>query len=160
MNKTQYIPIWLIFIQTKIFMSYKKLFIFHFFCLIIYSCSVAPEKKFQIIDPDDSGIHFSNTIISNDTFNVVDFYYIYNGGGVGIGDFNNDGLQDVFFSSNEVANELYLNEGNFKFMDITETAGVKAEDIWSQGNINCRHKSWRLAGYLRVRLHSQFSSKT
>lgn len=114
-------------------MSYKKLFIFHFFCLIIYGCSVAPEKKFQIIDPDDSEIHFSNTIISNDTFNVVDFYYIYNGGGVGIGDFNNDGLQDVYFSGNEVRNELYLNEGDFKFKNITEPAGVKAEDIWSQG---------------------------
>jgi hypothetical protein len=114
-------------------MSYKKLFIFHFICLIIYGCSVAPENKFHIISPDDSGIHFSNTIIPNDTFNVIDFYYIYNGAGVGIGDFNNDGLQDVYFSGNEVANQLYLNKGDFKFEDITEISGTAAEDIWGQG---------------------------
>lgn len=101
--------------------------------LSLYGCNGSQEKKFQIISPEESGIHFSNTIISNDTFNVVDFYYIYNGGGVGIGDFNNDGLQDIYFSGNEVSNQLYLNKGNFKFEDITEVAVVGAGDIWSQG---------------------------
>ena len=83
-------------------MNYKQLFIFHIFSFIIYSCSVAPEKKFNVIASEDSGIDFSNTISSNDTFNVIDFYYIYNGGGLAIGDFNNDNLQDVYFSGNEV----------------------------------------------------------
>lgn len=114
-------------------MHYSRVFIFYFSSLIIYGCSTTPDKKFQVIDPNDSGIHFANTIVSNDTFNVIDFYYIYNGGGVGIGDFNNDGLQDVYFSGNEVANQLYLNKGNFRFDEITEVAGVGASDIWSQG---------------------------
>ena len=55
-------------------------------------------KRFEIVDLKSSGIDFSNTIVATDTFNVIDFYYIYNGGGVGIGDFNNDGLQDVYFA--------------------------------------------------------------
>lgn len=115
-------------------MRYCKLIYFTLGLLILYGCSSGrKEKKFQIIDPNDSGIHFANTIVSNDTFNVIDFYYIYNGGGLGIGDFNNDGLQDVYFGGNEVSNKLYLNEGDFKFNDVTEIAGVSADDIWSQG---------------------------
>ncbi len=108
-------------------------FILAFFVLVA-GCSKAPsDKKFKIISSEQSGIDFSNSIEVNDTFNVIDFYYIYNGGGVGIGDFNNDGLQDVYFSGNQVFNKLYLNEGEFQFNDITKAAGVEASDIWSQG---------------------------
>ena len=103
--------------------------------LITFGCTKPPDKLFQVIPPEYSNIDFSNTIVSNDTFNVVDFYYIYNGGGVGIGDFNNDGLQDVYFSGNEVKNELYLNKGDFKFQNISSEANVEAADIWSQGII-------------------------
>jgi len=91
------------------------------------------DKKFSVISPENSGIQFSNDIQANDTFNVIDFYYIYNGGGVGIGDFNNDGLQDIYFSGNQVSNKMYLNQGNFHFKDISKVAGVEAADIWSQG---------------------------
>lgn len=123
-------------------MNFRHLFNILLVCLLAFSCTTGNEdKKFQRIPAASSGINFSNTIEATDTFNVIDFYYIYNGGGLGIGDFNNDGLQDVYFGGNEVSNKLYLNQGEFKFKDITEIAGVAAEDIWSQGiaivDINC-----------------------
>ncbi len=88
---------------------------------------------FEVIRPDHSGITFSNNLSENDTLNVMDFYYIYNGAGLGIGDFNNDGLKDVYFSGNQVSNQLYLNKGGLKFENVTVEANVAAEDIWGQG---------------------------
>jgi len=102
--------------------------------LLMGSCiDEQSTKKFEIISSEYSGIDFSNSITATDSFNVIDFYYIYNGGGLGIGDFNNDGLQDVYFSGNETSNKLYLNQGDFKFKDVSEIAGIQAENIWSQG---------------------------
>ena len=75
-------------------------------------------------------LHFNNKIIENDSINPLDVVNIYNGGGVGIGDFNNDGLQDIYFTGNMVPCKLYLNKGNFKFEDITEKAGVEG---WEDG---------------------------
>ena len=81
---------------------------------VITGCSLnSTDKKFEVIDASSSGIEFANSIVANDTFNVIDFYYIYNGGGVAIGDFNQDGLQDVYFTGNEVPNALYLNKGKY-----------------------------------------------
>ncbi len=91
------------------------------------------NKLFEQIDPSKSGIHFSNNITDNDTLNVLDIQNIYNGGGIGVGDFNNDGLQDLYFAGNMVSNKLYLNRGDFKFQDITEKAGVNGEAKWSRG---------------------------
>ncbi len=85
------------------------------------------------MDPRHSGINFSNTIVDNDTLNVLDVENIYNGGGVGIGDFNNDGLQDVYFAGNMVSNKLYLNKGNFEFNDVTNEAAVTGEGHWCRG---------------------------
>ncbi len=82
---------------------------------------------------EQTGIQFSNRIIENDTMNILNFEYVYNGGGVGIADFNNDGLQDVFFSGNQVDNKLYLNKGNFKFEDISGTANINVKDRWCAG---------------------------
>lgn len=88
---------------------------------------------FEQISPDYSGVHFNNLISDNDSINILDIENIYNGGGVGIADFNNDGLQDIYFTGNVVANKLYLNKGNFKFEDITKQAGVDGEGRWSRG---------------------------
>lgn len=100
--------------------------------LLVASCKKDP-LLFEPISANYSGINFSNRITESDSFNVLTFEYIYNGGGVGVGDFNNDGWQDVFFSGNMVDNSLYLNKGDFKFEDITATAGVAGKDRWCSG---------------------------
>ncbi|MES1226750.1 MAG: VCBS repeat-containing protein, partial [Bacteroidota bacterium] len=72
---------------------------------------------------EKSGIDFINHIADTDSLNILEYLYYYNGGGVAIADFNNDGLADIYFTSNRESNKLYLNKGNLKFEDITEKAG-------------------------------------
>ena len=91
------------------------------------------DTLFENISSARSGITFNNRITENDSINPFDVVNIYNGGGVGIGDFNNDGLQDIFFSGNMVPCRLYLNKGNFHFEDITERAGVGGLGRWARG---------------------------
>ena len=88
---------------------------------------------FEQISSSHSGIHFNNQITENDSINPLDIVNIYNGGGVGIGDFNNDGLPDIYFTGNMVPNRLYLNKGDFKFEDITDKAGVNGTGRWGRG---------------------------
>ena len=82
---------------------------------------------------DNCGINFQNTVIDNKLENSFYFRNFYNGGGVGIGDINNDGLSDVILTSNMGENKLYLNKGNFKFEDITGKSGMKQDSMWSTG---------------------------
>jgi len=91
------------------------------------------SEGFSILSSAKSGITFSNNIVENETKNYFNFEYIYNGGGVAIGDINNDGLDDIYFSGNEVENKLYLNKGEMKFEDITTTAGVAVPQGWKTG---------------------------
>lgn len=105
-------------------------------CVFLYSCT-KPEGKvgktiFKKISSKETGLHFTNSIEENDTVNLIVNEYSYMGGGVGIGDFNNDGLQDIFFSANQVSSRLYINEGKNHFKDITEMAGVKTNK-WCTG---------------------------
>ncbi len=86
---------------------------------------------FQLMDK--TGIEFSNTVTDSKDFNIFTFRNFYNGGGAAIGDINNDGLADVFFTANMGSNKLFLNKGNFKFDDISEKAGFKNKDQWSTG---------------------------
>ena len=79
---------------------------------------------FELIDTAESGLNFVNVLIENDSLNVILYEYFYNGSGVSVGDINNDGLQDLFFSSNSAKSKLFLNKGDFKFEDITEPAGI------------------------------------
>lgn len=89
---------------------------------------------FMQMDPAKTGIWFQNLLPENDrSFNILDYLYYYNGGGVAIGDINNDGLPDIYFSANLGLNKLYLNKGNFVFEDITEKAGVKGLSEWRTG---------------------------
>jgi ASPIC and UnbV/FG-GAP-like repeat len=101
------------------------------FILIIGSCN--EKKLFKEVSSEHSSIHFNNHIPENDSMNVLDVSNIYNGGGVGIGDFNNDGLQDIYFTGNLVSNKLYVNKGKLKFEDITKEAGVGGEGRWCRG---------------------------
>ncbi|MBD0374761.1 MAG: VCBS repeat-containing protein [Flavisolibacter sp.] len=101
--------------------------------LFLTAIGCKSKQMFEQVDSSHSSIHFNNLIQDNDTFNVLDVENIYNGGGVGIGDFNNDGLQDIYFTGNAVPNKLYLNKGDFKFQDVTEQAGVTGDGRWSRG---------------------------
>jgi hypothetical protein len=103
-----------------------------FFMLLIVSCN-SNKPLFELVDANESGIHFNNEIKETDALNVLDISNVYNGGGVGIGDFNGDGLQDIYFTGNRVANKLYLNKGAFKFDDITNAAAVTGEGKWCRG---------------------------
>lgn len=82
---------------------------------------------------DNTGIEFSNNIQNTSDFNIFTYRNFYNGGGVAIGDINNDGLPDVFFTANMGSNKLYLNKGNFQFDDISEKAGFTNKEDWSTG---------------------------
>ncbi len=96
-------------------------------------CKHQPDTLFHIVPSSHSGIHFNNKIVENDSLNPIKVTNIYNGGGVGIGDFNNDGLQDIYFTGNVVSNKLYLNKGNLKFEDVTNEAKVTGEGRWCRG---------------------------
>ena len=91
----------------------KRLVVAVIFLVCIIGCKEKDTSLFTLVSPDYSGIHFKNDIIDTDSFNVLDVENIYNGGGAGIGDFNNDGLQDIFFTGNTVSCKLYLNKGDF-----------------------------------------------
>jgi len=82
------------------------------------------SNRFHKVESKASGIDFSNTLFVNDSVNGITFEYIYNGGGVAVGDVNNDGLKDLFFAGNMLSSELYLNQGNLKFKKVTTEAGV------------------------------------
>jgi ASPIC and UnbV/FG-GAP-like repeat len=111
----------------------KPGFIFLFLLVVgLISCS-RKHPLFREISSDQSGVHFNNLITENDSLNPADNVNVYNGGGVGIGDFNRDGLPDIYFTGNMVSNKLYLNKGQFKFEDITEQAGVAGEGRWCKG---------------------------
>ncbi|PWH83781.1 RNA-binding protein [Algibacter marinivivus] len=91
------------------------------------------DVMFTNIPSSHSNINFQNKIKETPDFNFLNYSYIYNGGGVAVGDINNDGLEDIYFTSNQNSNKLYLNKGNFVFEDITESAGVKDDNGWSTG---------------------------
>src|SRR6478672_7719520 len=88
---------------------------------------------FHLLKPEETGIDFINEVVDTDSFNILTYRNFYNGGGVAIGDINNDSLPDIYFTSNQKKNKLYLNKGNFHFEDITEKAGVAGNMMWSTG---------------------------
>lgn len=101
--------------------------------LAIVGCQTdKPSYKFELLPASETGINFNNTIKESKDFNPLNYLYIYNGGGVGTGDINNDGLPDLFFAGNQVSSKLYLNKGNLTFMDITKSAGILSTG-WATG---------------------------
>ncbi len=99
--------------------------------LFLYSCG--NETVFTKLSAEETNIAFSNRITELDTMNVLTFEYVNNGGGVALGDFNNDKLVDVYFTGNQVDNKLYLNKGDFKFDDVSQKANVEAKGKWCSG---------------------------
>lgn len=113
---------------------FRKFLLLISFIVPLSSCMKEKDENslFTLVGSEVTGVDFSNTIYESDTFNIMTFGYIYNGGGVAVGDVNNDGLKDVFFAGNMVSSKLYLNKGNFQFEDITVEAGVAMEK-WATG---------------------------
>jgi hypothetical protein len=107
------------------------------FWILMVSCREKQQTLFTLLPSSQTGVKFANTIQENADFNIIDYYYVYNGGGVSVGDINNDGLPDLYFTGNQVADKLYLNkgktaDGELHFEDITATAGIKTGG-WSTG---------------------------
>jgi len=114
----------------------KNLFILLFVAVISYSCNSDKEESpnlFQLKDSATTGITFNNALEYTESLNPYTYRNFFNGGGVALGDINNDGLLDIYFTGNLVDNQLYLNKGNWQFEDITSKAGVSSEGVWSSG---------------------------
>jgi hypothetical protein len=105
--------------------------------LILTACKHDPAVKgpllFEALDSKRTGLIFNNKLSPTQEFNVFKYMYFYNGGGVGVADFNNDGKIDIFFAANQVANRLYLNKGGLQFEDVTKEAGIPVDSAWSTG---------------------------
>ena len=96
-------------------------------------CQTEKSKRFELTHLSATGIAFENTLTYTEEFNPYTYRNFYNGAGVALGDINNDGLLDIYFTGNIVDNKLFLNKGNWQFEDITATAGVACKDVWSTG---------------------------
>ncbi|MGE5944573.1 MAG: VCBS repeat-containing protein [Flavobacteriales bacterium] len=115
--------------------------IFFFTLLLLYSCQNDGIKKkettegtlFTLLPNEQTGIHFNNSVKETADFHALKYPYVYNGGGVAIADVNNDGFQDVYFTSNQESNKLYLNKGDLEFEDVTDKAGVSDMGGWTTG---------------------------
>lgn len=99
------------------------------------ACDGTPVEPalFSLVPPQASGVTFVNDLPEDSTFNILNYLYYYNGGGVAAGDIDNDGLADLYFTSNIGTDRLYRNKGNYRFEDITERAGVGAQEGWTSG---------------------------
>ena len=106
-------------------------------CCLLSSCGKEDSRSisplFQLVPASHSYVDFINELRDDENFNIIEYLYYYNGGGVAIGDINKDGLPDIYFSGNQVPNKLYLNKGNFIFEDITAKAGVVGTGNWKTG---------------------------
>jgi hypothetical protein len=103
------------------------------FALLLSSCNTR-KPLFVLIPHQTSGIEFENALLPTDSLNVLSYEYFYNGASVSVGDFNNDGLSDLFFSGNLVPNKLYLNQGNFKFTDVSAISNIENPGVWHSGS--------------------------
>lgn len=103
--------------------------------LLAAACDTAPEARFRALPAAQTGLDFANRLVDTDSFNILNYPYYYNGGGVAIGDVNGDGWPDLFLTANQQPNRLYLNQGGLRFVDVTETAGVGGQGDWTTGAV-------------------------
>ena len=101
--------------------------------LILSACTEKKEKLFDKVDSAHSGIHFKNSLESTPELNILTYLYYYNGGGVVSADFNNDGLKDLYFTSNQGEDKLYINKGGLEFEDVTKASKIANSGNWTTG---------------------------
>lgn len=113
----------------------KNILLLHFFVLIFFSCTSKNQEPvlFETLTSKETGLKFANILTPSDSFNVFKYLYFYNGAGVGAGDFNNDGLIDLFFAGNQKQNKIFLNQGKLNFKDVTTEAKIPDDGGWSTG---------------------------
>lgn len=114
----------------------KKSYSAIFLIFLVFSCKPdwkKGEQLFTLMAPSSTHVNFKNQLTETEQSNIIEYLYFNNGAGVAAGDINNDGLVDLYFTSNQHSNKLYLNKGNFKFEDITESAGVAGTGDWKTG---------------------------
>jgi len=102
-------------------------------CFLGCSNPTTTTHQFELLRKDVTGLDFVNKITMSPDFNPFNYMYFYNGGGVGVGDFNNDGKQDLFFCSNMGHNKMFLNQGGFRFKDVSDSAGISGMEGWTSG---------------------------
>ena len=116
----------------------NKLLILSFISIVFTGCLSNNEKTssseiFKTLNVSKTGIDFENLLSYRTELNIIEYLYYYNGGGVAIGDINNDGLEDIYFAGNQVSDQLYLNLGNLQFKNISIESGITSDNSWSSG---------------------------
>ncbi|MEM7102957.1 MAG: VCBS repeat-containing protein [Bacteroidota bacterium] len=116
-------------------LNHPGLLLFLLACFLgcVQETSIQEDTLFSKLSPKTTNIHFENRMAEDERLNVYSYVNAYNGGGVAIGDINNDGLSDIFFTGNMTPNKLYLNKGDMTFEDISVSAGIEAKDTWCSG---------------------------
>jgi enediyne biosynthesis protein E4 len=158
----------------------KQIIFFITFCtsIILFSCNTKYSNSptlFQLQDSTSTGINFTNKVENTPAFNIFSYRNFYNGGGVATGDINNDGLADVFFTSNQGGNKLFLNKGNFTFEDISAKAGIEEIGKWNTGVVmvdinadgwldmyvcNAGYDKWKNKDYNKLFINNQNNTFT
>lgn len=111
----------------------KRLVLYCFFISIVKFSFAQADRLFTLLPSAQTGIGFRNKLVETPDLNIITYEYFYNGGGVAAGDFNNDGLIDLYFTANVLPNKLYLNKGNFQFQDITRSSNAGGKRGWKTG---------------------------
>jgi hypothetical protein len=115
-------------------MKYRLIYLTSLLALLLQGCSSKENTSlFELRVPLETGIHFENQIVSTPELNILNYIYYYNGGGVAAADFNNDGLSDLYFTSNQQNDKLYINNGNLQFDDISSSSGIENNSGWTNG---------------------------
>ncbi len=116
-------------------MSFKFANLLYVILLVAFSCerSSEPPAQFELLLKNHTNLDFSNIVEQTTDFNIFNYMYFFNGGGVSAGDFNRDGLIDLYFTRNTQPNKLFLNQGDFRFLDVTKESGLEGKSGWTTG---------------------------